>query len=229
MRQARILLVEDETDILLINKAHLEEEGYAVDCAQSLAQARTQLENHPPDLVLLDVLLPDGSGYQLCQEIRQTTTVPIIYLTCCAEDEDVIKGLLLGGDDHITKPYDLQVLSARVAAHLRRAGLLSTGRVELPPLTVDLMTGQVILAGQNIPLSQKEIQLLAFFASSVGRPFTSRELYEKVWGSPVAEGIGTVRVHISNLRKKLQMESAACPFEIRVTKDHHYIFNKIRY
>ncbi|MDL2294611.1 response regulator transcription factor [Ruminococcaceae bacterium OttesenSCG-928-D13] len=229
MRQARILLVEDEADVLALNKKHLELQGYQVLCAETLAAARSIVWEQPPDLIVLDVLMPDGSGYDFCAEIREATSAPILYLTCMDKDEHVVHGLMRGGDDYLAKPYSLDVLSARVVTRLRGRGFAGAGRVELPPLTVDLLSGQATLLGEVIPLSQKEFQILACLAINFGQAFTVAELYKTVWGEAVdAAGRSAVSVHISNLRKKLRLDEGS-PFELRSSGDGAYTLLKVRY
>jgi DNA-binding response OmpR family regulator len=228
IRKIRILIVEDETDVLSLNVWHLEEQGYEVIAAKTLTAARAAIWEHPPDLVLLDVLMPDGSGYDFCAEIRKTTTAPIIYLTCMTGDDDVVHGLLKGGDDYITKPYNLDVLSARIMAQLRRAGLGSVRRIELPPLFIDLAIGKVTLFEEEIALSPKELQLLAFLADRAGRAFTARELYARVWGDDSTASAHKVQVHLSNLRAKLHLDDNS-PFELIYTPDKRYMFQKVSF
>ena len=118
---AHILLVEDDTDIMRINREFLEHEGYTVHCADSVQAASFQLEESIPDLVLLDVMLPDGNGMDFCRLLREKTQAPVIFLTARDESDSVIMGFRNGGDDYITKPYDLNVLKARIEAQLRRS------------------------------------------------------------------------------------------------------------
>ena len=183
MKQATLLMVEDEVDVLAINKEYFEGKGYEVVGAATLAQARFQLEEHNPDLILLDVMMPDGSGFAFCAELRQKTNAPIIFLTCRDENESVVKGLLQGGDDYVTKPYDLAVLAARVGAQLRRTGDMTAGRIELPPLSIDFLMGEASLDGVRIPLTQKELQLLGCFAMFAGRRLSYDEIYRRAWAA----------------------------------------------
>lgn len=220
-------MIEDEADVLHNNKKHLEQQGYTVDCAPTLADARVALRRALPDLVLLDVLLPDGSGYAFCEEIRALTTAPIIFATCMDQNENIIQGLKNGGDDYITKPFDLNVLSARVIAQLRRAGLSGAGKIEMPPLVIDLQKGKTTLRGSEVPLTQKEMQLLAFFVSHAGHEFSYENIYEAVWGDAFGDVTSTVKMRISSLRKKLQMDDDNCPFDLRFTRKKGYIFTKI--
>lgn len=229
MRRAKILLIEDETDVLALNRKHLSRQGYEVMCATTLAEARSLFWEHLPDLIVLDVQLPDGNGYDFCSEIRKMSATPILYLTCMGKDENVVRGLTEGGDDYLPKPYGLEVLSARVLALLRRIGFMNAGRIEQPPLVLDLLSGRVTLSGREITLSRKELHLLACLAASMGRTFTANELYETVWDCPADDsGVSTVYVHISNLRKKLRLDDAS-PLELRSAKSGSYTLLKVRY
>lgn len=223
MRKAKILMVEDESDVLALNKAHLEGQGYSVLPARTLAEARNILWEHAPDFVLLDVLMPDGSGFDFCAEVRKISTAPILYLTCMDGDEDIVRGLCKGGDDYLTKPYNLDVLSARVHAQLRRAGFTDAGRIELHPLVVDFLSGCATLYGKPIELSPKELQMLGFFASHAGREFTAEALYEALWGGVPHNVENTVKPHISRLKMKFPFGDG-CPFELRVTRKKGYVF-----
>ena len=225
IRKPRILLVEDEVDVLSLNSRYLETQGYETVCAQTLEQARTALWNTVPDLVILDVQMPDGSGYDFCAEIRTITTAPIIFLTCLSDAKNVVRGLSTGGDDYLTKPYSLDVLSARVMALLRR-NRSGFGHIEMPPLHLDFLTGKVTLSGEEIDLSPKEIQLLAYFIDNAGHAFTIEELYQFLWGEEADIKTNTVRVHISRLRTKLRLDSGS-PFELSCTADKRYMFQKV--
>ncbi|MCL2748159.1 MAG: response regulator transcription factor [Oscillospiraceae bacterium] len=228
MGRPRILMVEDEADVLSLNKQHLLEQGYEVDAARTLGEARAIVWERPPDLVLLDVMLPDGSGYDFCAEVRRITTAPIIYLTSMGGDENVVKGFMGGGDDYIVKPYSLDVLSMRVMAQLRRQGLSGAGRIELPPLAIDLYAGRATLGGEEIPLAPKELQLLAHLVSNAGQGFSAEELYRAVWDEPMGFYANTVRKHISSLKKKLKLDDGS-PFELRLTGDRRYVFIKVMF
>ncbi|MDL2263592.1 response regulator transcription factor [Synergistaceae bacterium OttesenSCG-928-I11] len=226
MDAPRILIVEDDAELLRSNKRHLESQGYEVVGAESLASARRALVSLPPDLVLLDVQMPDGSGFDFCEEIRRRTSAPIVYLTCRGENEDVVRGLQLGGDDYIVKPFDLEVLSARVFAQLRRAGTGGAGVIELPPLRLDMKKGQAFLNGRAVPLAPKELQLLAFFATSPGKEHSAKELLEAVWGDEGDIATDTVKMHVSRIRKKLGLGEES-PFEIRATRRRGYVFSRV--
>ena len=228
MKKATILMVEDEADVLAINKEYFEGKGYEVIGADTLAQARFHLEEHSPDLILLDVLMPDGSGFSFCAELRQKTNAPIIFLTCRDENESVVKGLLQGGDDYVTKPYDLNVLFARVGAQLRRTGVMTAGKIELFPLSIDYLMGEAILDGERIPLTQKELQLLGCFVLFAGRRLSYDEIYSRAWGESSPCASHTVAVHVANLRKKLGAYGEGW-FELSNSGKGEYIFSKVRY
>jgi len=221
-------MVEDEVSILQVNTRHLEGQGYKVVTAQTLKEAKEAVLRLPPDIVVLDVMLPDGSGYDFCRELRQLSTVPVIYLTSLGEKDQIVQGLLDGGDDYITKPYDLDVLSARVMAQLRRSGLHGAGRIDMPPLSINLQNGTVTLYGKPVTLTQKELQLLAYLVSHAGRECPAAELYEAVWGVPCNKSTHTVTTHISSIRGKLGLDLES-PFEIRFTSNKSYMFLKVLY
>jgi DNA-binding response OmpR family regulator len=225
MRKTRILIVEDEADILEANRIYLEGEGYEPFCAINLKEARNILWETPPDLILLDVMLPDGSGFSFMPEIHRATSAPVIFLTAMGEAQDIVDGLALGADDYVTKPYSMAVLRARIEARLRAAG---AGRkvIEAPPFAIDLFSGKVTKGGRKIALTSKETQMFAFFAEHIGRELSPEEIYAAVWGADEAmpdSMRNTVRVHISNLRGKLRLDDGA-PFEIAFTQGKNYAF-----
>lgn len=228
MNKVKLLLIEDEADVLELNREYFAGKGYEAICADTLAKARFLLEEHAPDLILLDVMMPDGSGFDFCLELRQKTNAPIIFLTCRDENESVVKGLLQGGDDYVTKPYDLNILNARVAAQLRRAGIMSAGKIELAPLTIDFLSGEVTLDGERIFLTQKEMQLLGCFALFAGRRLSLEKIYRQAWGEMSPNAAGTIKVHVANLRKKLKLDDGGW-FELVSSGKREYIFSKVRY
>lgn len=228
MKKIKLLMIDDEVDVLEINREYFEGKGYEAVCASTLAMARFLLEEHAPDLILLDVMMPDGSGFDFCAELRHKTNVPIIFLTCRDENENVVKGLLQGGDDYVTKPYDINVLSARVVAQLRRTGIMTAGKIELSPLVVDFLSGEASLDGVRIPLTQKELQLLGCFALFAGRRLSCEEIYRRAWGEASLGASGSIKTHVANLRKKLKLDDGGW-FELVSSGKNEYIFSKVRY
>ncbi|MDR0890287.1 MAG: response regulator transcription factor [Oscillospiraceae bacterium] len=223
----KILLVEDDCDVLANNTAFLQSAGFDTCAAATLAEARKRLED-APDLILLDVMLPDGMGWDFAAEIRAKTSAPIVYLTCRDENESVVKGLTAGGDDYIVKPYDMQVLLSRIRSVLRRTGLDCGDVISVPPLSIDMLAGTAALAGETIPLAPREIQLLACLAKQAGRAVSSEELYRRVWGKTVPGYAHTVSVYASALRKKLRLAENGL-FEIRAVSGQEYILSKTVY
>jgi DNA-binding response OmpR family regulator len=223
-----VLIVEDEAALRDAVERHLSNQGFSVVSAGTIAGARAAVWEHQPDLLLLDVLLPDGSGYELCAELRTITTAPIIYLTALGQDRAVVRGLEAGGDDYIAKPFSLEVLTARVNAQLRRLGSPRAARIDLPPLHLDFVSGRVSLEGRLIKLSKIELQLLGYFAVHAGIGATQGELLSAVWGDNSGVPTNTVRQHVSSLRRKLDL-NAASAFELVHTVDKRYVFQQVRF
>lgn len=228
VRAPRVLIVEDERALLGAFSRHLGQLGFEVTQAASIQQARAAVWEQLPDVVLLDVLLPDGSGYDLCAELRRMTSAPIIYVTALGQDNAVVRGLAAGGDDYLTKPFSLEVLTARINAQLRRSGAPRTMRLELPPLYLDFVAGKVTLEGEEVELSKKEMQLLGYLAANAGQGMTQAELLAAVWDDQSGLRTNTVRQHISNLRRKLRLDAVSA-FELTLTSDHRYVFQQVRF
>lgn len=227
MKNAKILMVDDESNVLTINKEFLESRGFVTCTASSILEAKSMLDD-APDLILLDVMLPDGMGWDFAQEIRTKTNAPIIYLTCRDENESVIKGLMRHGDDYITKPYDLNILGARVISALRRTGFSMAGVIDVPPLHIDMLSGIAVLNGESINLSLREIQLLSCLAMSAGHSVKCEDIYRRVWGEPVKGYERTISVYATYLRQKLKLAENGL-FEIRSLSDKEYILLKTAY
>ena len=225
---AHILLVEDDSDIMRINRTFLENEGYSVHCAESVQQAAFLLEECVPDLVLLDVMLPDGDGMDFCRILRQKTQAPVIFLTARDENDSVVMGFRSGGDDYITKPYDLNVLKARIDAQLRRSGSRDTQhpRIELPYLTIDLFAGTAVLDGNECPLPQRELQILYLLASRICSRISYHEIYQTIYGCDVEDSKNTIRVNISRLKKHLSMDDLST-YEIASTSEGEYVLRRV--
>lgn len=223
-----VLVVEDEVPLRHAVARHLTEQGFAVIEAGSVADGQAAVWEHQPDVVLLDVLLPDGSGYDLCAKLRPITSAAIIYLTALGQDVAVVRGLDAGGDDYIAKPFNLDVLTARINSHLRRTTSPRVARIDLPPLHLDYLTGRVVLDGREIELTKMELQLLGYFAANVGIGATQDELLLSVWRAKAVTQTNTVRQTVSSLRRKLRLDAAAA-FELEFTADRRYVFRQVRF
>lgn len=228
MKSIRILMVEDEPGVLASNQDYFTNLGYETIAAETIQKARFLLEECCPDLILLDITLPDGSGLSFCQEIRRKTKAPILFLTARTEDESQLAGLTMGACDYITKPYNLAILAAKVQLRLAEHRQTSLNILSMPPLVIDRVKNQVILNQEEIPLTPKEVKLLGCLAEREGQRVAGEELYQTIWGGAGEQGLNTIKVHISNLRKKLALDDQGF-FEIRATKQKEYILIQTRF
>ncbi len=205
----RILLVEDDADIAQILKRNLEREaGFAVAVEPDGRSALRAALREPPDVVLLDLNLPGMDGLEVCRRLRETPEtcrVPILMLTARVEEADRVRGLDLGADDYITKPFSTREVAARVRAVLRRSGRAEeeVEALEDPPLRVDLVGRRVIAAGEEVSLTRLEFDLLAHLVRNRGRVLTRDRLLEAVWGYSYPGETRTVDVHVRRIRQKL--------------------------
>jgi two-component system phosphate regulon response regulator PhoB len=224
---ARILIVEDEEPLTLLLRYNLEAEGYQVDVAARGDEAEIRLRESPPDLVVLDWMLPGISGIELCRRLRSrsdTERLPIIILTARGEESERVRGLATGADDYIVKPFSVPELLARVKALLRRtnparvASLLRIGDVEL-----DRDRRRVSRGGREVHLGPTEFRLLEYLMQSAGRVFSRNQLLDGVWGRDVYIDERTVDVHVGRLRRALNRGGAADP--IRTVRGGGYAFD----
>lgn len=210
-----ILLVEDDPNILRTNRRILEREGYVALCAGTLESARALLSKHTPDALVLDIRLPDGSGLAFCEEIRPSTSAPVLFLTALDEKSEIIEGLVAGGNDYITKPYDVKEFVARVNAQLRLAQMnrWDTEQVKTltrGPLTLDVVAIRAFLNGEDMMLSTREFSVLLFLMKNEGRTMSAEVIYEEAWKQSLAGNASALWKCISRLKNKL----AACEDEI---------------
>lgn len=205
----RILIVDDEVMITELLSDHLGDEGYETDTAGSAAGALKLLPKKP-DLILLDINMPGVDGLELCKNIREHVSCPILFLTARITEQDKINGLQYGGDDYITKPFSLEELSARVAAHLRReertrsssASVLTSGE-----LLVNLSQRRVFYKDTEIKVLKKEFDLIEFLLTNAGQVFDQERIYERIWGYDAEGSADVIREHIRKLRAKLHEAS----------------------
>jgi DNA-binding response OmpR family regulator len=204
---AKILLVEDNNDIMTINSETLEMEGHTVFMADTLAKARELFSTASPDIIVLDIMMPDGSGLDFCNELRKKYTVPIIFLTCMNYRQTIIDGLRTGGDDYLTKPYYIDELIARIESLLRRIKIERRGeRKEIGHFVIDTALKRVYFRQDDVLLKPKEFLLFMHLLNNENIGFTAEELYTAVWGASAKSDIRTVRVHIASIRKKLHLD-----------------------
>jgi two-component system, OmpR family, response regulator RegX3 len=211
-----ILMVEDETSITEPLAEALDREGFDTRVAGTAADALTAAEEHMPDLVLLDVMLPDGSGYDVCRSLRERSKVPIIMLTARGEETDRIVGLELGADDYIVKPFSAREVAARIRAVLRRAGEHAATPpaqpkpdvLEVGPVRVDPARRAASMDGNDLDLTRKEFELLELLMREAGSVLTRERLIDEVWDTNWFGSTKTLDVHVSSLRRKLGDDSA---------------------
>ena len=205
---AKILIVDDESNIIELLRLYLEKEGYSTTSARSGTEALAKFSHENPDLIILDIMIPEPDGWQVCREIRKTSNVPIIMLTAKAETFDKVLGLELGADDYLTKPFEAKELVARVKAVLRRTDTKPQSDdkkiISFDNLSVNIENYELVINGNLIDAPPKELELLYFLASNCNRVFTRDQLLDKVWGFDYLGDSRTVDVHIKRLREKFE-------------------------
>ncbi len=197
----RILVVDDEKPIAELLRLSLKRAGYDCVCAYDGIQAANIIEREAFDLILLDIMLPGIDGFELMDYIR-TTGMPVIFLTAKNAVADRVKGLRMGAEDYIVKPFDVLELQARVDGVLRRHGKLNT-TVNIGELSINTLSMQVLCRGEEIPLTRKEYELLLLFAQNPGVVLSKSTIYERVWGGEYPEATRTVELHIQRMKKKV--------------------------
>ena len=203
----KILIVEDDKSLINGLSFAIKKQGYELDIARTSAEADEIWENRKYALVILDVSLPDGSGFDICKKIRQTSKMPIIFLTAADEETDVIMGLDIGGDDYITKPFKLAVLMARINAILRRSSHFSEENTELNSngITVELLKGKVYKDGKQIDLTTSEYKLLCLFMENPDIIFSAEHILSKLWDcNENYIDNNALTVYIRRLRAKIE-------------------------
>jgi DNA-binding response OmpR family regulator len=195
---ARILLVDDNREILSANSTHLQAQGFAVSCVDTGAKAITMIKRKQYDCILLDILLPDIDGFAVCKKAREMTDAPIIFLSCLDGSEDKIKGLMTGGDDYISKPYSLKELTARIHAILRRTELSKPSKSDF---IIDRNNKILQVCGKNVLLSEREFKLFLLFFENPRKVFSKEEILNQIWSSTAESGV--VAVLVLKLRRKI--------------------------
>lgn len=208
-----ILIIEDDIDIAAIEKDYLEVAGFSVSIAHDGKSGLEEGKSCRYDLILLDVMLPYMDGFSVCRRLRSEIDTPILMVTAKREDIDKIRGLGLGADDYIEKPFSPSVLVARVQAHIAQYERLKgkprqKAEITLRDITLNTETHRCYVRGKEVLLKNKEYETLLFLMTNADRVFTKEELYEKVWGIDAVGDNATVAVHINRLREKIEKDPA---------------------
>ena len=210
MSQGRqILVVDDEPQIVRGLRVVLRREGYEVEAAESKSEALDAVAIRPPDAMVLDLVLPDGSGVEVCREVRRWSQLPILVLSALGDEREKVKALDAGADDYVTKPFGTDELLARLRAVMRRAG---NGRgqtvVTVGDLVVDLAGYRVSLDGESVHLTPLEFDILRVLAQNAGRLVTHRQLLREVWGPAYETETHYLRVHVTHIRSKIEPDTS---------------------
>ena len=227
-RNARILVVEDDPNVAEVLARYLRREGFTVSCEEDGQVALAQALADPPDLAVLDIMLPGLSGLEVCRRLRAASGVPIILLTALGEEADRVVGLELGADDYVTKPFSPREVTARVKAILRRAGAGTQAAaepavpVDAGDVRIDPRTREAVVRGHLVDLTALEFDLLLYLARHPREVFTREQLLDQVWGFAVADS-ATVTVHVRRLRQKVERDPAR-PAHIRTVWGVGYRF-----
>jgi DNA-binding response OmpR family regulator len=223
-KKTTIVVADDDPQLLRLMTRNLEFEGYQVLAVSDGQQALEQIQTHSPDLVLLDVMMPRMDGFTVCHRVREFSAVPIILVTARGQDQDKVRGLDLGADDYLTKPFSVDELLARVRAVLRRAQFTSHEQARalrttatIGDLVIDYAQHLVTMRGKEITLTPTEYHLLAYLAQNAGRVVTQDMLLEQVWGAEYIGESHMLQVNINRLRRKLEVDPT----------HPHYILTKV--
>lgn len=226
----KILIIEDDMDIAELERDYLEANGFAVEILGDGALGEKRALEADVDLILLDIMLPGMDGFQVCRKVREVRNIPILLVSARQEDVDKIRGLGLGADDYIVKPFSPSELVARVKAHLQRYQQL-TGKkgaanvLQRGALTIDKDGHRVFLDGKEVPMPNKEFALLLFLAENPGVVFSKETLFERIWGEDSLGDTATVSVHVNRIREKIE-PSTAKPTYIETVWGVGYRFKK---
>lgn len=208
MSGARVLVVDDEPQILRAVQMKLREAGYSVDTAASAEEALMKAGMRPPEAIILDLLLPDGSGTEVCRELRRWNAAPILVLSAVGEEKEKIEALDAGADDYVTKPFSGDELLARLRAVLRRATPSTEPVISIGELRIDLERREVAIDGRPVSLTPIEYDLLRLLAENEGKLLTHPMILRAIWGPAYQEESNYLHVHVSHLRRKIEPDPA---------------------
>ena len=228
----RLLIVDGDAAFRRELRAECEQFGYQVIEAESAADGLREFEERSPNLVLLDAVLPDGSGLDVCRSIRRSDPkVPILMVSARGEEIDVVVGLEIGADDYVVKPVRMRELLARITAHLRKARLETTessaGRLEFKDLVIDINERRIFKEGSEVDLTHTEFDLLAYLAGHAGKVMSREKILNHVWGYEYPIETRLIDVHIRNLRRKIETNSSR-PYYILAVPGIGYRFTSAR-
>jgi DNA-binding response OmpR family regulator len=228
-KKTTVVTADDDPQLLRLVARNLQFEDYEVLTASDGEQALSLIEAHAPDVVLLDVMMPKMDGFTVCHRVREFSTVPIIIVTARGQDQDKIRGLDLGADDYLTKPFSIDELLARVRAVLRRSQFAANESVSLVhpqtigEMTIDYTQHQVAIAGHEVTLTPIEYRLLAYLAQNAGRILTQDLLLSHVWGAEYTGESHMLQVNINRLRRKIEADPTH-PRYVRTKVGIGYLF-----
>lgn len=205
----KILIVEDDYEIAMLEKDYLEMNGYEVEINATGSNVLEQVLHNDFALILLDLMLPNNNGFDICRELREKTETPILMITAKRDSSDVVRGLGLGADDYISKPFDPSELVARVKSHFTRYekythGSSTDDTITIGDLRILTKSYQVFKNGKEIKLPKREFSLLSYLAANPNIVFSKEQLYEKIWGYDYIGDSATITVHINRLREKIE-------------------------
>lgn len=206
MSGARILVVDDEPQILRALQSTLRGAGYDVDTATTGEEALTKAATKPPEAIILDLVLPDGSGVGVCRELRQWTQTPVLVLSALGDEREKVAALDAGADDYVTKPFGVEELLARVRAVLRRAKPAGEPVIEIGELRLDMDKHALFREGELVPLTPHEFRLMRLFAQNEGKLLTHKTILKDVWGPAYQTESHYLHVYVSQLRRKLERD-----------------------
>ena len=226
-----ILIIDDDKELCALIKKYAEQEGYCVQTAHSGIAGLNEVEKNNYQLIVLDIMLPEISGFSVLSEIRKVSAVPVLMLTAKSEELSKVNGLRLGADDYLTKPFSMVELMARIASLVRRYTVLNssinsaTSSIALKGMIVDYDTRIVTVNQEEIELTGKEFDMLYFLVTNSGKIYTKKQIYKQVWGEDYAYDDSNIMSFISKLRKKIEPDTNN-PFYIQTIRGVGYRFNK---
>lgn len=222
---SNLIFIDDDTDLLEINQRYFSKEGHHVQIVSDPRKVVSIIKQNTHDCIILDIMMPGINGFELCRQIRECSSAPLIFLSGRITEQDKIKGLMAGGDDYLTKPYSFKELSARISAHTRRYSQMIQQHIyQLQGLTFDIDSHKVFFEGEDLCLSNKEFELLYLLATNPKRLITFEDIAIKLWGLYSESDKATIMVTASRLRKKL---SSISDFDnpIESVRSKGYIFH----